>query len=35
MKGVVPFVLLVIVGLALCVAFPEIILYLPQAVMTG
>jgi tripartite ATP-independent transporter DctM subunit len=35
MKGVVPFVLLVIVGLALCVAFPEIILYLPRAVMKG
>jgi len=29
MRGVIPFVVLVLVGLALCVAFPEIILWLP------
>jgi len=28
-RGVVPFVLLILVGLALCIAFPEIILWLP------
>jgi TRAP-type mannitol/chloroaromatic compound transport system permease large subunit len=28
-RGVIPFVILVLVGLALCVAFPEIILWLP------
>jgi len=28
-KGVIPFVVLILVGLALCVAFPEIILWLP------
>jgi tripartite ATP-independent transporter DctM subunit len=28
-RGVVPFVILILVGLALCIAFPEIILWLP------
>ena len=28
-RGVIPFVILVLVGIALCVAFPEIILWLP------
>ena len=28
-RGVVPFVVLILAGLALCVAFPEIILWLP------
>ena len=29
-RGVIPFVLLILVGLALCVAFPELILWLPS-----
>jgi len=29
-RGVIPFVFLILVGIALCVAFPEIILWLPQ-----
>jgi TRAP-type mannitol/chloroaromatic compound transport system permease large subunit len=29
-KGVIPYVVLILVGLALCVAFPEIILWLPS-----
>jgi len=28
-RGVVPYVFLIMVGLALCIAFPEIILWLP------
>jgi TRAP-type mannitol/chloroaromatic compound transport system permease large subunit len=28
-RGVMPFVVLILVGLALCIAFPEIILWLP------
>jgi len=28
-RGVIPFVILVMVGLGLCVAFPQIILWLP------
>jgi len=29
MRGVIPFVIMILVGIALCVAFPEIILWLP------
>jgi len=32
-RGVVPYVFLIIVGLALCIAFPEIILWLPNTMI--
>jgi tripartite ATP-independent transporter DctM subunit len=32
-RGVVPYVFLIIVGLALCIAFPEIILWLPKTMI--
>jgi len=32
-RGVIPYVVLILVGLALCVAFPEIILWLPNAMI--
>lgn len=32
-RGVVPFIVLVMVGLALCIAFPEIILWLPKTMI--
>ena len=28
-RGVIPFVILILVGLGLCVAFPQLILWLP------
>ncbi len=30
MRGVIPFVVLILVGIALCIAFPELILWLPS-----
>ena len=32
-RGVIPYVILIIVGLMLCVAFPEIILWLPRVMI--
>jgi len=29
-RGVIPFVILIMVGLGLCIAFPQIILWLPS-----
>ena len=34
-RGVIPYVALIIAGLALCVAFPQIILWLPQQMIRG
>jgi TRAP-type mannitol/chloroaromatic compound transport system permease large subunit len=34
-KGVIPYVVLIIVGIAINVAFPEIILWLPQQMIRG
>jgi len=34
-RGVMPFIALVLVGLALCVAFPEIITWIPSKMITG
>jgi len=34
-RGVFPFVAIIIIGLALCIAFPEIILWLPAQMITG
>lgn len=32
-KGVVPFILLQLFGLALCIAFPDLIMYLPNCLV--
>jgi TRAP-type mannitol/chloroaromatic compound transport system permease large subunit len=32
-KGVIPYVVMIVVGLALCVAFPQIILWLPNTMI--
>jgi len=34
-RGVIPYVILVIVGLAICIAFPQIILWLPAQMIRG
>jgi tripartite ATP-independent transporter DctM subunit len=34
-RGVIPFVILVIVGLAICVAFPQLITFLPSTMIRG
>lgn len=34
-RGVIPFVILIMVGLGLCIAFPELILWLPGQMATG
>ncbi|MFH1016400.1 MAG: TRAP transporter large permease subunit [Chloroflexota bacterium] len=34
-RGVVPFIALILVGLGLCVAFPEIITWIPSKMITG
>ncbi|MFH1016183.1 MAG: TRAP transporter large permease subunit [Chloroflexota bacterium] len=34
-RGILPFVVLVMVGLALCIAFPQIITWLPQQMIRG
>jgi len=34
-RGVIPYVFIIIVGLAICVAFPQIILWLPQQMIKG
>lgn len=33
-RGVVPFVTLQIIGLILCIAFPEIVLWLPRKLLS-
>jgi len=33
-RGIIPFVLLQVVGVGLCIAFPEIVTWLPQAVLS-
>jgi len=34
-RGIIPFVLLIMVGLGLCIAFPQIILWLPGKMLVG
>ena len=34
-RGVIPFIILIVIGLALCIAFPQIILWLPGQMVVG
>jgi len=34
-RGVTPFVIIILIGLALCIVFPEIILWLPSMMIKG
>jgi tripartite ATP-independent transporter DctM subunit len=34
-RGVIPFVILIMVGMALCIAFPQLILWLPAKMLVG
>jgi TRAP-type mannitol/chloroaromatic compound transport system permease large subunit len=33
-RGIVPFVLLMIIGLALCAVFPDVVLWLPSLIVS-
>jgi len=35
MRGIIPFVVLIIVGIGLCIAFPQLILWLPGKMLVG
>jgi len=34
-RGVIPFVILIMVGMGLCIAFPQIILWIPSKMLVG
>jgi TRAP-type mannitol/chloroaromatic compound transport system permease large subunit len=34
-RGVIPFVVLIMVGIGLCIAFPQLVLWLPGKMLVG